>query len=208
MAYTRANYVDWPRCVDAIVDWAGKFDGESQVSPRMAHRLFSAACEISDTLLDNVDFPPRLPACTGRSRHPGAGGSSSATGESPAQLHRRGDGPLRNFSPSRRSGQGWDGWWWVPCHQIHSNPFDEDFRDVLSSLVEDEDVLMLFDDGDDGYSSDEGGGADDILHPRSLATEILGNLGEMANVVNLNPEEWFLAFKEEDMQRHVVWERS
>ena len=114
---------------------------------------------------------------------------------SSAQLHRRGDGPIRHFWPSRRSGQGWNGWWWVPCRQIHSNPFDEDFRDVLSSLIEDEDVLMLFDDGDDGYSSDEGGGADDILHPRSLATEILGNLGEMANVVNLHPEEWFLTFK-------------
>ena len=91
---------------------------------------------------------------------------------------------------------------------LPSNPSDEDFRDVLSSLVEDEDVLMLFDDGDDGYSSDEGGADADILHPRSMATEILGNLGEMARVVNLHPEEWFLAFREDRMQRHVVSARS
>ena len=219
MAYTRANYVDWPRCVNAIVDWAGKFGGESEVPPRMAYLLFSAACYISDTLLDEANFPPRLPKvarmywkkspswrrgfveCHRRivcQLRKGLVPQPNCTGEEMALY-----GIFDLAEDLGRDGIDDDKYLALP-----SNPSDEDFRDVLSSLVEDEDVLMLFDDGDDGYSSDEGGADADILHPRSMATEILGNLGEMVRVVNLHPEEWFLAFREDRMQRHVVSARS
>merc|ERR1712100_417544 len=81
---------------------------------------------------------------------------------------------------------------------------DEDFSGVRDELVEDEDVLMLFDDGENGVSSDEEDANDDILHPSSMANMMLGSLGEKMHAANLHPEEWFRGFRSEHMRNHNI----
>lgn len=86
-------------------------------------------------------------------------------------------------------------------------PNDDDFDMVRDCAIQDEDVLMLFDnDDDDGYGFDEDEPSVDnpVLGPQSMAAFMLGSGGDMMNTAHLHPSEWFHAFKEEHFRDHTV----
>ena len=109
-------------------------------------------------------------------------------------------------------GDGWEddddnrGWY----NALPKFPNDCAYSDVHDYAVEDMDVLMLYEEGDNGYSSDElnGGGNDGsiddmLLAPGSRASFMLGAGGEMMRAANMHPKEWFGAFRVENTRDHL-----
>ncbi|EJK59808.1 hypothetical protein THAOC_19926, partial [Thalassiosira oceanica] len=82
---------------------------------------------------------------------------------------------------------------------------DDEYRDVESRAVEDEDVLYLYEDGDTGYSfSDDEEDVDNpVLGPGSMAEFALGPQGGRMGITNLHPRDWFLAFRESNFRNHI-----
>lgn len=86
---------------------------------------------------------------------------------------------------------------------------DQNFDLLREKIMEDYDVLMLFEDGDDGYSinpfrqdNDDNEGDGHIPSP-CLTNLLWGQAGEIARVVNLHPAKWFIPFKMEDYRNHL-----
>lgn len=86
-------------------------------------------------------------------------------------------------------------------------PNEDDFDTVKDLVVEDKDVLMLYEDGDHGYSSSEDEDRHNVdnpvLGPGSMADFMLGSGGARFRATNLHPRDWFLAFREEDVRNHI-----
>jgi len=76
---------------------------------------------------------------------------------------------------------------------------------VLDNAVEDMDVMMLYEDGDDGCDDDDDEPSVDnpVLGPGSMASFMLGSGGDAMRVNNLHPSEWFHAFRDEDFRNHL-----
>ena len=85
--------------------------------------------------------------------------------------------------------------------EIPENPNDDEYGKVRENGVEDEDVLMLFETGDDD-DDDEVGVDNPVLGPGSVAAFMLGSPDAM-RVAHLHPLEWFHAFKEERFRDHL-----
>ncbi|KAL3763980.1 hypothetical protein ACHAW5_007599 [Stephanodiscus triporus] len=82
---------------------------------------------------------------------------------------------------------------------------DENYSMVRDIAVEDEDVLMLYEDGDNGLSdsdSDELSVDNSILGPGSLASFMLGSGGDRLRAAHIHPSEWFHAFRDENFKDH------
>jgi hypothetical protein len=76
---------------------------------------------------------------------------------------------------------------------------DQNFSLLRENVVEDEDVLMLFEDGDNGHS-----GEVDRYTPGPLLTNILwGDAGKIAGVANLHPADWFIPFRIDNYRNHL-----
>ena len=85
-------------------------------------------------------------------------------------------------------------------------PNDEDYMLVLDNAVDDEDVMMLYDDGDNGYGDSDNDDKDvdnPVLGPGSMASFMLGSGGAAMRAKNLHPGEWFHAFRDEDINNHL-----
>jgi len=83
---------------------------------------------------------------------------------------------------------------------------DDDYTMVQEMAVQDEDVLMLYEANDPGYSDDEDINVDvdnSILGPESVASFMLGSGGGMTRTANLHPKDWFLAFKNNQFRNHL-----
>jgi len=87
-------------------------------------------------------------------------------------------------------------------------PNDDDYSTVQDCVIQDEDVLELFDQGDRGYDDSDDEDNDPnvnnpILDPGSKASFMLGRGGEMIRTANLHPKDWFLAFRKDRFRDHV-----
>merc|ERR1740124_666541 len=84
---------------------------------------------------------------------------------------------------------------------LPKHPNDRDFAMVKDMALEDEDVLMLFEENDDGDSDEDEPSVDNpVLGPGSLASFMLGTGGEMTRAAHLHPKEWFVAFRQEQLE--------
>jgi len=85
-------------------------------------------------------------------------------------------------------------------------PNDDNYFDVTDLAIEDEDILMMFEDDDNGYDSSDDGDVTNvdnpILGPGSMASFALGSGGDMLRVANMHPQDWFLAFREKRFHDH------
>ena len=82
-------------------------------------------------------------------------------------------------------------------------PNDDAYDMVKEIAVEDEDVLMLFEEGDNGSDDDEPVNVDNpVLGCGSTAAFMLGPGGAQMGAANLHPEAWFIAFKRERFNDH------
>lgn len=83
-------------------------------------------------------------------------------------------------------------------------PNDNQYRMVKECAVQDEDVLDMFEEGDDGYSdSDEDETrVDNPVHGKSTSF-MLGAGGNRMGAVYLHPGEWFIAFKDKHFTNHL-----
>ena len=88
---------------------------------------------------------------------------------------------------------------------------DFDYAEVRDSCIEDEDVLMLFEDGAPGAGSDsddeqdEWATSDPVVTPGTLASFALGShpMADMAGFANLHPQDWFKAFSVDRFHDHL-----
>jgi hypothetical protein len=84
---------------------------------------------------------------------------------------------------------------------------DQNFSLLRENVVEDEDVLMLFEDGDNGHSGGIFGNNNDEVDrytPGPLLTNILwGDAGKIARVANLHPADWFIPFRINNYRNHL-----
>ena len=81
-------------------------------------------------------------------------------------------------------------------------PNDNNYRIVKDCAILDKDVLMLFEEGDYGYSDfDE----DETLNtvPGKMTSFLLGAGGIHVHAVNMHPGEWFVAFKDKHFSNHL-----
>ena len=84
-------------------------------------------------------------------------------------------------------------------------PNDNDYGMVREYAVQDDDVLDLFEEGDDGFSDsdeDETTRVDNPVHGRSTSF-MLGAGGNRMGAVYLHPGEWFIAFKDKHFNNHL-----
>ena len=92
-------------------------------------------------------------------------------------------------------------------YRLPTFPNDENYSLVTDNAVDDMDVMMLFEDGDNGYweyNDDDDTNVDNpILGPGSMASFTLGSGGNAMRVNNLHPSEWFHAFSDEDIDNHL-----
>ena len=83
-------------------------------------------------------------------------------------------------------------------------PNDGNFDLVGDIAVQDEDVLMLYEEGDNGYSdSDEDETKVDNPVLGANTSMLLGAIGARMNATFIHPGEWFIAFKVNDVHNHV-----
>ena len=86
-------------------------------------------------------------------------------------------------------------------------PNDENYSLVTDNAVDDIDVMMLFEDGVNGYweyNDDDDTNVDNpIPGPGSMASFALGSGGNAMRVNNLHPSKWFHAFSDEDIDNHL-----
>jgi len=211
----------WPRCVNGPFDWATLFaprGGEDHwLTPRMAARIHHVAVVDGDTMLEDIEFmTPCLPKVARsffkRSREwrlnfqecylriamrlqKGQPPRPNCTGEEMA-LHNIID---RAADADDAIGDEIDA--------LPEYPNDDDFDMVKDIAVEDEDVLMLFEDADDGgmfgEDDDEPDVDNPVLGPGSMADFMLGSGGAMMRTANLHPSEWFKAFRHESIRDHL-----
>ena len=84
------------------------------------------------------------------------------------------------------------------------NPHDEDYQGARDALLEDFDVLQLFDDGDLGRSD----GSDDEESTVELGKSARfmlsdGPLQRQMGLGPMHPQDWFVAFRNEKMKDHL-----
>lgn len=213
---------NWPACADGPFDWARLFgpkvddDDESGpwLTPRMAARLHHIAIVDGEQLLDDVYFPPDLPRVArpffkrskewrenfrecylriGMRLQKGLPPCPNCTGEELA-LHN-----IVHRAPDAEDGD------LDLLTGLPKFPNDEDYMLVLDNAVEDMDVMMLYEDGDDGCDDDDDEPSVDnpVLGPGSMASFMLGSGGDAMRVNNLHPSEWFHAFRDEDFRNHL-----
>lgn len=89
---------------------------------------------------------------------------------------------------------------------------DYNFDLVSQISVKDEDVLMLYEEGDDGYS-DSDGDETRVDNPvlgknASLMLGASGALAARMGAVFIHPGEWFIAFKVKDINNHLPAAKS
>ena len=219
---------DWPQCVDGPFDWARLFghstDDDDEdgpwLTPRMAARIHCAAIEDAERILvqcKELDFPPRLPKVArpffkkskewresfrecyvriGMRLQKGLPPSPNCTGEELA-FHNimervRGDELGIEFDESFEA--------------LPRFANDENYGLINDVAVDDEDVLCLYEDGDNGYSdsdTDEPNVDNSVLGPGSLAAFMLGSGGDRMRVSYLHPSEWFHAFRADNVKNHL-----
>ena len=84
---------------------------------------------------------------------------------------------------------------------------DQNFGLLRENVVEDEDVLMLFEDGDNGHSGGIFGNNNDEVDrytPGPLLTDLLwGDRGKITRVANLHPADWFIPFRIDNYRNHL-----
>jgi hypothetical protein len=83
---------------------------------------------------------------------------------------------------------------------------DDDIERVKDNVLDDDDLMMLFDANDRGYDSDdedEPSVDNPILGPGSLASFMLGSGGVMTRAANLHPKDWFIAFRNDEFRNHL-----
>lgn len=83
-------------------------------------------------------------------------------------------------------------------------PNDNQYRMVKECAVQDNDVLDMFEEGDDGYSDsdDDETRVDNPIHGKSTSF-MLGARGNRMGAVYLHPGEWFIAFKDKHFTNHL-----
>ncbi|EJK54910.1 hypothetical protein THAOC_25419 [Thalassiosira oceanica] len=213
----------WSHCVSGSHDWARMFGRQDDddddrgpwLTPRMAARIHYVAVRDAE-LYDYRECPPRLPKLA----RPFFKKSKSwrlAFGDCYARIAMR----LQRGLPPSPNCTGEE----LAFHNImHLAPDaeedldlvelleklptfqnDDEYRDVESRAVEDEDVLYLYEDGDTGYSfSDDEEDVDNpVLGPGSMAEFALGPQGGRMGITNLHPRDWFLAFRESNFRNHI-----
>ena len=198
---------DWPQCVNGPFNWVRLFGEHDWITPRMAARIHHTAILHSDI---DVDWPPRLPKVARpffkqsrewresfRDCHlriamriqKGLDPQPNCTGEEMA-FHN-----IVYLAPDA------DDAIHEEIEEIPENPNDDEYGKVRENGVEDEDVLMLFETGDDD-DDDEVGVDNPVLGPGSVAAFMLGS-PDALRVAHLHPLEWFHAFKEERFRDHL-----
>lgn len=220
----------WPSCVDDNPDWAKLFGPRSKVNtgydddeedgpwltPRMAAKIHYIAIDDAHSLLE---IHPRLPKIArpffqksrvwrlafrdcyvriGLRLQKGLPPNPNCTGEEMA-FHN-----IMDRAPDAEDGL----FSYEHYNSLPKYPNDDEFETVRDNVIEDDDVLMLFEPNDHGHddSSDEGDNPDvdnPVLGPGSLASFMLGSGGEMMRSSNLHPKDWFLAFDKDPLQDHV-----
>mmetsp|Transcript_29416 Transcript_29416/g.58333 ORF Transcript_29416/g.58333 Transcript_29416/m.58333 type:complete len:421 (-) Transcript_29416:234-1496(-) len=210
---------EWPACVNGTHDWARLFgpsedDGEDGpwLTPRMASSIHHIAVVDGGDMFAH-DGLPRLPRvarpfyqknvawrrsfrdCYLRIAlrlQKGLPPRPNCTGEEMA-LHN-----IMYRAPDADDCMG-DEYEALPKH-----PNDRDFEMVKDMALEDEDVLMLFEENDDVDSDEDEPSVDNpVLGPGSLANFMLGTGGEMTRAAHLHPKEWFVAFRQEQLEDHL-----
>ncbi len=220
--------MNWPACVKRPLDWnrlfGPKADDEEDdglwLTPRMAARLHHVAIRDGDEMLqyDNwKDNPPSLPKVArpffkrskewresfrdcylriGMRLQKGLPPYPNCTGEELALHH------IIHIAPDADE---WDvdGSFFKGLPKF---PNDENYMLLLDHAIEDEDVMMLYENGDYGYddNDDDNPTVDNpVLGPGSMASFILGSGGDAMRVNNLHPSKWFHAFRDEDFNNHL-----
>ena len=88
--------------------------------------------------------------------------------------------------------------------ELPTFPNDDDYETVRENAVQDDDVLDLYEKGDNGYSdSDEDETrVDNPVHGKKVSF-MLGAGGDRMGAVYLHPGEWFIAFKDKHFTNHL-----
>ena len=213
----------WPGCI-IEPDWVklyGKKDSEEDddgpwLTPRMAMKIHYTAIMIvdgDDFVCDNVRLPKIARPFFKRSKtwrlafrdcyariamrlQKGIPPSPNCTGEEMA-FHN-----IMNLATDAEDGLYED----ETYDALPKYPNDDNYSEVSDIAVEDEDVLMLFENGDNGYDSsdgmDETNVDNPVIGPGSMASFVLGSGGAMARVANMHPQDWFLSFRDEKFRDH------
>ena len=222
---------NWPGCVKGPFDWAHLFGPEAGddeddeygpwLTPRMAARLHHVAIRDGDEMLDDwKNNPPKLPKVArpffkiskewresfrdcylriGMRLQKGLPPHPNCTGEELA-LHN-----IIWIAPDADEAMTEDDDFYI-FKGLPKFPNDEDYMLVLDNAVDDEDVMMLYDDGDNGYGDSDNDDKDvdnPVLGPGSMASFMLGSGGAAMRAKNLHPSEWFHAFRDEDINNHL-----
>ncbi len=225
----------WPECANDIPDWAKLFGPDSKenddedeevneedddgpwLTPRMAAKIHHVAIVDADTLLADYGFcPPRLPKIARpffkRSRkwrlafrdcyvriglrlQKGLPPQPNCTGEEMAFHNIMEQVP--DVDDVLYDDENYT--------NLPEYPNDNDYHLVKDLAVQDEDVLMLFEQNDTGYdsNSDEDEiNVDNALGPGSIADFMLGSGGARVRAVNIHPSDWFKAFRKDRFRDH------
>ena len=222
----------WPQCVNGplpdgqFANWARLFQGSADdgedgpwLTPRMAARIHHVAVVDGDTMLEDIEFMrPCLPKVArpffkrsavwrenfrdcylriAMRLQKGLPPSPNCTGEEMA-LHN-----ILERAPDADDVIGDE----IDMLPEYAN--DDDFEMVKDVAVQDEDVLMLFENGDTGGqfgedSDDEATVDSPLLAPGSMADFMLGSTASaMLRTANLHPSEWFVAFCNDNFRDHL-----
>lgn len=212
---------NWSQFGEGPFDWARLFgpkeddnnndeDDGPWLTPRMAARLHHYAVYLGDTMIWNWEecqLAPKLPKIARPFFK-----KSQEWRESFRECHLRIAMRLEKGLPPTPNCTGEE----LAFHNILEMASDgEDMDDIFDGLPEfnnddnyrlvgelavlDEDVLMLYENGDIGYSCSE----DDDEEEGKMTSFLLSGRSQRMHVVHIHPSEWFHAFKKDDFTNHL-----
>ena len=220
---------NWPQRVAGPFDWALLFghladdDDEEDgpwLTPRMAARIHCAAIEDAERMMEawkDDRSSPRLPKLARPFFK-----KSKEWRDSFQECYLRIAMRLQKGLPPRPNCTGEELAFHIIMQRVEGDELGTDFDESFDALprfandenysgvkdiaVDDEDVLMLYENGDNGYSdsdSDEPSVDNSVLGPGSLASFLLGSGGDLMRVAHIHPTEWFHAFRSENFKDHL-----
>lgn len=218
---------NYPACVNGPIDWAKLFgqkendDDEDEdngpwLTPRMAARLHYVALYQADMMIqyfEEDNESPRLP----RIARPFFK-KSKEWRESFHECYVRIAMRLQKGLPPKPNCTGEE----LAFHNIvaiarsegdehiehifeglPTLPNDNNYGIVKDCAVLDEDVLMLFEEGDYGYSDSDDETLNAVPGKMKMTSFLLGAGGIHVRAVNMHPGEWFVAFKDKHFSNHL-----